>query len=260
MVKPKRERANTVAYGVQRGYPPYSLRQSRYHALAETIAAYCDRREGTLRLLDVGVGHGASRIYLEAHPCAERIDFHGADIFPRGEEYVHKHRDWTFYTCNLEDGLKGIASDQFDVVICEQVVEHVHNAPHAIRELARVLKPDGLAVIGVPIFPEGLHLVRRHVVPMLDSLTKKRRGHVQAFSKRTFVNLMRSGGFEVQKTRGFRIISGGPLRPLEHYRWWWRLNRTLGAMAPSLCVEVQAIATKAKASEATSADTTRRAA
>ena len=41
--------------------------------------------------------------------------------------------------------------------------------------------------------------------------------------------------------RGFRVISGGPLRALEHHRWWWRFNRRLGALAPWACVEIQAI-------------------
>jgi hypothetical protein len=45
--------------------------------------------------------------------------------------------------------------------------------------------------------------------------------------------------------RGFRIISGGLLRPLENYRWWWRFNRRLGARLPAACIEAQIIARKA---------------
>ena len=46
--------------------------------------------------------------------------------------------------------------------------------------------------------------------------------------------------------RGFRIISGGLLRPLENYRWWWRFNRRLGELLPAACIEAQIIARKAK--------------
>jgi len=34
------------------------------------------------------------------------------------------------------------------------------------------------------------------------------------------------------------------IEPLEHYRWWWQVNRWLGSMLPSLCIEVQVVAAK----------------
>jgi hypothetical protein len=44
--------------------------------------------------------------------------------------------------------------------------------------------------------------------------------------------------------RGFRIISGGPFRPLEELRSWWAFNRWLGAKLPAACVEVQVVLEK----------------
>jgi len=48
----------------------------------------------------------------------------------------------------------------------------------------------------------------------------------------------------VETVRGFRIVSGGLLRPLENYRWWWRFNRRLGELLPAACIEAQIIARK----------------
>jgi ubiquinone/menaquinone biosynthesis C-methylase UbiE len=42
----------------------------------------------------------------------------------------------------------------FDVILCNHVLEHVLDDGKAMRELCRVLKPDGWAVIQVPIDPE----------------------------------------------------------------------------------------------------------
>ncbi len=42
-------------------------------------------------------------------------------------------------------------SDAFDYVICNHVLEHVPDDSLAMRECARVLRPDGLAVFTVPI-------------------------------------------------------------------------------------------------------------
>jgi hypothetical protein len=77
---------------------------------------------------------------------------------------------------------------------------------------------------------------------------KKIRGHVQAWSKASFLRLVRQTcpNLTIETTRGFRIISGGILRPLEYLRWWWRFNRLLGRLVPSLCIEIQVVAQKPK--------------
>lgn len=38
----------------------------------------------------------------------------------------------------------------FDVIMCSHVLEHVHDDARAMRELARVLRPDGWALLEVP--------------------------------------------------------------------------------------------------------------
>jgi len=41
--------------------------------------------------------------------------------------------------------------EEFDIIICNHVLEHVPDDKKAIRELYRVLKPGGLAILQVPI-------------------------------------------------------------------------------------------------------------
>ena len=201
-----------------------------------------------LDLLDVGTWDGVTRKYVELHPGSEHVQYHAVDIYPHGTEFVYKSQDWTFHTIDLETGLPGLKSQSYDLIVCEQVLEHLRNAEGVLREMYRVLRPGGAMILGVPIFPHGLHLIRKHVVPVTDRLFKvsKIRGHVQSWSQRTFVQTVRRACPElviVQK-RGFRVTSGGLLRPLEYQRWWWRLNRALGRAIPSLCIEVQIIARK----------------
>ncbi|QJB56016.1 class I SAM-dependent methyltransferase [Pseudodesulfovibrio sp. zrk46] len=40
--------------------------------------------------------------------------------------------------------------DQFDVVICREVIEHVESVPHVLREFNRVLKPGGKLILTFP--------------------------------------------------------------------------------------------------------------
>jgi 2-polyprenyl-3-methyl-5-hydroxy-6-metoxy-1,4-benzoquinol methylase len=242
--------AKTSAFGIEEGLPSYRLRQARYYALGQDVARLASdhhrRHRRPLDLLDVGCDQGIAMRYIEAHPGSEHVRYHGADLFPRGMQRVYKREQWRLTQVDLEQGL-GLDSNAYDVVVCEQVLEHLHKCQHALTELVRVLRPGGLLIVGVPIFPFGLHVLRRHLVPRLDRWLngKKIRGHVQAFSKRSFLQVLdHTGELEIEEVRGFRFISGGPLRPLEYCRWWWQLNRRLGRMLPSLCTEIQVFARK----------------
>ena len=242
-----------VAYGVEPNRrATYELRQSRYQALGETIAEETRRRKveglGRTRLLDVGCFDGITRKYVEAYPdIIDSIDFEGVDIFPQGREYIYKHQDWKLHEQDLLHGLPNIETNGYDIVICEQVLEHLHQIQPAVRDLVRVVKPGGLLIVGVPIFPEGAHLVRKHVVPVMDRVlgVRKKRGHVQAWSLRTFrKEWSDQQDMQFHQARGFRIISGGPLRALEFTRSWWKLNRIVGSVVPGLCTEVQLLGRK----------------
>ncbi len=249
--------ATSMAYGVEPGHAPYRLRQARYEALARDVAALAGKRSAShgrpLQLLDVGVYNGVSRRYIETHPEAQDIGYHAVDLFPKGRSFVYKHQDWKLHEMDLEYGMPSLPSDSYDVVICEQVLEHLNDIQPLVTDLFRVAAPGGLIVLGVPIYPAGLHLARKHVVPRTDRLfkVKKKRGHVQAFSKASFLKTVRchcDAEIESLQTRGFRIVSGGILRPLEYHRWWWKLNRWIGSKVPSACIEIQVLATKRAAS------------
>lgn len=244
-----------LAYGVEPDRrATYELRQSRYQALGEDVAAEVNRiqtqENRKVRLLDVGVYDGVSRRYIEAYPESNQIEFEAVDIYPKGREFVYKHDQWKLHEFDLLGGMPGLQSDSYDIVICEQVLEHLYEVQPAINDLVRVLKPGGLFIVGVPIFPEGAHLFRKHMVPILDKVlkVKKIRGHVQAWSLRTFMREFRpQQNLHIEKARGFRIVSGGMLRPLEFSRTWWKMNRVVGSVVPGLCTEVQLVGRKTAA-------------
>ncbi len=48
---------------------------------------------------------------------------------------------------DLDSGIWPVADDQFDVVVANQVIEHVDRVDHFLREIRRVMKPNGYAVI-----------------------------------------------------------------------------------------------------------------
>ena len=50
------------------------------------------------------------------------------------------------------------AENTFDVVLCNHVLEHVADDRQAVREIHRVLKPNGWAILQVPFFSTTLEL------------------------------------------------------------------------------------------------------
>jgi SAM-dependent methyltransferase len=226
----------------------YRLRLSRYVVLAQDISDWAGEAalaERTLSVLDVGCGWGPLLCQLEAEPHFDNITISACDIADTALYKKELYRE--FFIGDLAGGYPEIGSGRYDVVVCEQVLEHLNSLDRAIATLVRVTRPGGILVIGVPIFFPPLHLARKYLVPRFAGILRhpETASHVQAFSLFSFLRLLRAyPSLSVVKARGFRIISGGLLRPLENYRWWWKLNRRLGELLPALCIEVQIILRK----------------
>ena len=86
--------------------------------------------------LDISAGDGLSTRMLEERRWR---------VFPT--EYHPRRKGWT--AVNLNDDLP-FRSAQFDLVMMLEVVEHLADIPHMLREIARVMKPGGVAILSTP--------------------------------------------------------------------------------------------------------------
>ena len=244
MLHHPRSMKSRLAFGVEPSDRRFRLRLARYPALAETVAAIVRAAPGRVRLLDAGVGRGRTRRYLAPLGVTDRIEFHGVDLHPDIAKRCHDAAAWKLIRADLARWLP-YRDATFDVVVCEQVLEHVDDPRAALVEIARVLRPGGLLVAGVPTFPPGVAGLRDRVAPAFHAASEYEHGHVQSFTKGSFVRLVRdAGAFDVRSVRGFRSFSGGLASPLEDFRWWWRVNAAFGRALPSFCAEVQIVAVR----------------
>jgi len=86
-------------------------------------------------LLDAGAGAGEYRELVES----KGYEYFGIDIEPRAD-FIQKAD-----ICELP--FKG---ETFDCAIVVDVIEHIQDDTKAIKELKRVLKPEGFLIIHVP--------------------------------------------------------------------------------------------------------------
>lgn len=116
-----------------------------YRAGAEnkrTIMRLMPRRPGSV-MLDVGCGDGADAVRLARHVgAATAIGLELADHFAeaacaRGVDVrqVDIAKRWPLDDCSV------------DVVHSNQVIEHLAETDHFMREIRRVLRPDGYAIV-----------------------------------------------------------------------------------------------------------------
>ncbi|MBI5744908.1 MAG: class I SAM-dependent methyltransferase [Elusimicrobia bacterium] len=96
----------------------------------------------------------------------------------------------------------------FDVVVCNQVLEHLKNIFLPLSEMERVLKPGGRLALGIPNLA-GLHnrvLLAFGSQPLCNAISGP---HVRCFTHKGFLELLRSNGnFTVE------AVAGSSLYPL----------------------------------------------
>jgi SAM-dependent methyltransferase len=94
----------------------------------------------------------------------------------------------------------------FDVVMCNHVLEHVPDDRQAMRELARVLKPGGRAILQVPYVDANMTDEDPAVVDSADRLRRfGQSDHVRRYGW-DYVDRLRDAGFSVEVERPERQL------------------------------------------------------
>lgn len=136
--------------------------QARYQKCIDLFIAHHGTLEG-LALLDFGCGDGAFSFELARRGA--RVS--GIDLAPEAiafaqAEHGRRGTGAQFYIESCYE--THFAAASFDGVISTDVIEHVQEPQRFLAEIARVLRPGGLAVISTPIRLTKQPLDRLHVV------------------------------------------------------------------------------------------------
>lgn len=141
--------------------------------------------ERQLRVLDFIPSAALDRHFREdAH-----LDYRTADLL---------EQDVDFRSVDVTDLV--FRNELFDFIICSHVLEHVHDADLAMRELHRVLRPGGQCIAMVPIVI-GLTETLEDSTHTAAADRWKHYGqddHVRLFAREDFVDRLTKAKFEVR--------------------------------------------------------------
>ena len=167
----------------------------RYPYLLQIVASF-----GGRTLLGVGCGSGYLAKQLKAS-CPDTI-IHGVDISSVALEHARQAMD-EVWQVNLDQSDLPMSSDQYDAVVCIEVLEHLYDADLALSEIHRVLVRGGRAVISVPnlaYWRYRLTLLRGRVPPAASD-----RRHLQQYDQQTLEAGLSSAGLHPLPVSGFGV-------------------------------------------------------
>lgn len=99
------------------------------------------------------------------------------------------------------------SDDSFDLVICSEVLEHLHDYKDAIKEINRVLKPGGQFLASVPAeFPEKICWL------LSEAYQNQPGGHLRIFKKNKLIKEVAEHNFSFESSQRFHSI---------HSAYWW---------------------------------------
>ncbi len=107
-------------------------------------------KEGKGRLLDIGCGFGDALVFFRE----KGFECHGIEIDSRAASFCREQGLKVSQQTTLD--YLDFPDNYFDVIILAQVIEHIVNPDTLLREIKRILRPDGMVYITTPNFSSYL--------------------------------------------------------------------------------------------------------
>ncbi len=163
--------------------------ERRKRFLLECIENY-PSVSGPLHILDAGCGDGVN---LEILSGMQSLDVTAVDYNPlRTERAQGKYPNVTVVCGSLLEPI--LPESSFDIVWCSQVIEHVHEDGKLLSGLYRLLRMDGMLILGTPNEGCLLARLRNHV---FQRKILKTTDHVNFYREETIRHKIECAGFRI---------------------------------------------------------------
>jgi ubiquinone/menaquinone biosynthesis C-methylase UbiE len=155
--------------------------------------------KGASKILDIGCGTGRMTKLLDGK-------LYGVDISSTNVDVAVKHGYTDAKVCDVSSEEIPFADSFFDAAICLDILEHLVDPVHALAEINRVLKPEGLLGITTPNIAfviSRLALLLGHYTDTWEIAIPS--PHLRYYTFNSLGKLLIQAGFETVRIGGYPI-------------------------------------------------------
>ncbi|MDD5454926.1 MAG: class I SAM-dependent methyltransferase [Candidatus Ratteibacteria bacterium] len=164
------------------------------------------------RALDIGCGTG---IYADLLSGLSKEIF-ATDI----KKTVLFRNKSSFIQMDLQ--MLGFKNNTFDFIVCSEVLEHIEDLNSGLKEIYRVLKPNGIILISVPNRMSIFWIKNRIIFyftyffnKTLNTIEQEYKKHID-FSTFKLIKLMKNAGFNILNIYGVFLMLC-PIKVIEYF-------------------------------------------
>ncbi|MAH39440.1 MAG: hypothetical protein CL873_02765 [Dehalococcoidales bacterium] len=179
------------------------------------------------RLLDIGCGDGDITLLLKESSGAREV--FGIDIASEAVA-VAQRKGITAYKLDIDEEKFPFEEEYFDLIYCGELIEHLFNPDHLLKEIHRVLRTGGVCVITTPNlagwpnrfalllgyqpYPMAVSPSHEGIGKLLVDDSEGQWGHIRVFTAKAFQELLRLYHFKIRRLMGCPTMINSPLPPI----------------------------------------------
>lgn len=178
--------------------------------------------EGAMRILEVGCGEGEFAANLKAE---RPVHVTGIEPFAAAARVASSRLDRVL-DVNVNAGILDLRDQQFDCIVCNDVLEHLVDPWDTLKRLRPLMAPGGMLVASLPnmrYMPVLKEFVLKGEWRYVDEGVMDRT-HLRFFTRKSMQALFEESGYQVTQMQGINAIQ---------FPWKFGLlnTLTLGALA-----------------------------
>ncbi len=193
-------------------YPEeFNLKRIRY--VVKSVSDFTKNREpSNVSILDIGCG--ASSIGLPLASIGYQVL--GVDIDQHEIGLARKNNSFSNAVFEVQDANDMVLKRTFDVVICSEVIEHLHEPQILLDTVLKLLSPRGIMILTTPngfgpyemLYETPMRWIRGTYRKLKRKPKLSREFmHVQNFKFQAFLSLLADSGFKVERVGKSNVLS-----------------------------------------------------
>lgn len=154
-----------------------------------------------IKILDLGLGEGTDLLNIKKFNESTKLSLFGLESYEPNVKKA-KSNNINVVEFNIENSDYPYNNEEFDIIIANQVLEHTKEIFWIFSEVSRILKKDGIFIIGVPNLA-SLHNRIALLFGKQPPVIKVLGPHIRGYTKESFIEFIELDGyFNCLKVKG----------------------------------------------------------